>query len=447
MSSEIHASLVRERESVDKPRWLDDARRRAPAALVLMLVIVLPVLFVSRGTNSEWNDCFVTAAHHMAAREAIHHTNESYAYPPSMTFVSLPIGVLPLPWSLFAWSLVNIAATIATFYYSWKLIGGPALAKASATWWGVFGLGLLLCFRWIISPLEHQQFDMVIAALITAGGWAVASGKNVRGGLLWGVAASMKCTPLLFAPYLAWRGRWLAAVLVVVAAVGMNVLPDLVVPQASGRSYVADWYRMFLKDVGSAAPGTWHSDLTLNQSLGGLFNRWARVGWPWSVENLEQTALPADAARQLKLLTYGAALLLVGATAWIGGRPFRGPQANTGETPGRQTNLIWAAEIGAVACLMLLLSPMSSKAHYVVLWLPSLLVARLAIERPSATWRVLVVLLAITGTLTTKGMVGKNLGDLTLTWGFPTFFAILMLVAMWGGMRDRRDAGLKMVTT
>ena len=447
MSSEIHVPLVHEREPVGRPVGWKTRGVVAPAVLVLLLVIVLPVLFVSRDKNSEWNDCFVTAAHHMAVREAIHHTNESYAYPPSMTFVSLPIGVLPLSWSLFAWSLVNVAATVATFYYSWKLIGGPSLAKASATWWGVFGLGLLLCFRWIISPLEHQQFDMVIAALIAAGGWAIVRGKDVRGGLLWGVAASMKCTPLLFAPYLAWRGRWLAAVLVFVAAVGMNVLPDIVVPQVSGNSYLADWYRVFLRDVGGAAPGTWHSDLTLNQSLGGMFNRWARVGWPWTVENLEQTALPADAARRLKFLTYGAAPALVAATAWIGGRPFRSPQAALTGNPDRQTNLIWAAEIGAVACLMLLLSPMSSKAHYVVLWLPSLLVAKVAIERPSAIWRILVLLLAITGTLTTKGIIGKTFGDLTLTWGFPTFFAIVMLVAMWGEMRDRRNAGANMVTT
>jgi hypothetical protein len=103
---------------------------------------------------------------------------------------------------------------------------------------------------------------------------------------------------------------------------------------------------------------------------------------------------------------------------------------------------------------MLLLSPMSSKAHYVVLVLPCMLFARALIERRRAGLRLLLPLLLITGPLTSKGLTGKTLGDLTLAWGFPTWFALALLAATWlllpaawgkareASRRERREAGL-----
>jgi hypothetical protein len=94
-------------------------------------------------------------------------------------------------------------------------------------------------------------------------------------------------------------------------------------------------------------------------------------------------------------------------------------------------DLKMGAEAAAVVCLMLLLSPMSSKAHYVVVLLPSLFIARAVIERRSRWLSWLLVPLVICGPLTTKGLIGKSLGDLTLFCGLPTWYAILSLVGMW----------------
>lgn len=406
------------------PTWL----RHAPIAVGLALLIVVPLLFVSRGEKSEWNDCFVTAAHHFAVRESICNEGESYAYPPSMAFWSFGIGVLPLKWSLFVWGLVNVVATGATFVGCWRLIGGPRLNELSYRWWGVALVGGALAVRWIVSPLEHQQFDMVIAACVVWGCLKIVEQREWTGGVLVGLGASMKLTPLLFAPYLAWRGRWRAATMVALGAVAWNVLPDVVWPQRDGGSYVVDWYRVFVAEVRDSAPGTWHSDVTLNQSLGGLFNRLWRVGLPTTVADLAAVEVSPEAARGIKYLTHGTGLLLLAITALIGGRPFRAPAADANPT---RRDWLWSVEFAAIMTLMLLLSPMSSKAHYVVLWLPSLVIARQYLARPTAVRGMLVTVLLITGTLTTKGLIGKSLGDLTLVWGLPTWHAILTLVALW----------------
>lgn len=401
---------------------------RWPLVAAVALLIGVPLLFVTRGERSEWNDCFVTAAKHLAAREPIHSRGETYAYPPSMALLSVGVGNLPIHWSLWVWGLINVAATILTFVGSWRLIGGPSLGQLDRRWTAVLALGCFLAVRWGMSPLEHQQFDMVIAACIVWGCVGIVAKREVAGGLLLGVAASMKCTPLLFAPYLAWRGRWRAAVMVGVGAIALNIAPDLLWPQRAGGSYLLDWHRVFIAGVSDSAPGTWHSDITLNQSLGGLFNRLVRVGVPLELTNVDAVPISVDAALGIKYLTHCTGLLLVAATVFVGGRPFRAPAVD--DQPVKR-DWLWAVEFSAIVSLMLLLSPMSSKAHYVVLWLPSLVIARQLIERPTAARYGIVVLLAITGTLTTKGLLGKSLGDLTLLWGLPTWHAIITLVALW----------------
>jgi hypothetical protein len=179
---------------------------------------------------------------------------------------------------------------------------------------------------------------------------------------------------------------------------------------------------MYRAQVGRSAPGVWDSDLVLNQSLSGLVNRFAQAGLPWSLDRLPSgtAALAPKTVASIRWLTYGISLALLALTAWRFGRP----------DASRSSHHV-GAEAAAIVCLMLLLSPMSSKAHYVVLVLPCMLFARALIERRHAAFRLLLPFLLITGPLTSKGLTGKPLGDLTLAWGFPTWFALMLLAAMW----------------
>lgn len=411
--------------------------RVAPAGVVLLLVL-LPPVFVIRGDHCEWNDCYVAAARHMAAHEPIHVPPYYYAYPPCMAWVAMPIALLPPHASFFVWALVNVAALVTTFVCCWRLMNGPQLTNLASPWVAVYWLGLLLSLRWVAASLEHQQFDTVIAALLLAGCWAIARGRDLRAGLLIGLAASMKCAPLLFVPYLAWRGRFRAALVVVVAAVVFNLLPDLCFPKSEGGLYVVDWRRQFLVSLEGDAPGSWHTSIQLNQSLAGFFNR--LIGMYHFGLAADLTFAPFDAAAKqgIKLLTYGADVLLLLITLAIARRPFTSPapvpaasERTAMPSSGPAVHPLWGVEFGALLALMLLLSPMSGKAHYVALWLPTLLIARHCLERPTRFRVGLVVFLLITGTLTSKGFTGRTLGDLTLTLGLPTLNALATLVGMW----------------
>ena len=414
-------------------RW----KRRSAliAAVVFFAAMAWP--FLRRGAESEFNVCYLRAANRMLARQTIHRDEPvAYAYPPAMAMLVSPLTRLPPRAALVVWYFVNIAAVAAVAAGSWRLVGGKSLARLEGRWVAVFWLAVALGFRFVSAPLENQQFDVVIAALIVAGCLSLQRGRPLAGAAWLGAATAMKCTPLLFAPYLIWRGRLKAACLLMFVAVALNRLPDFCWPQADGQSYLGDWCGMFLAKVGRSAPGVWDSDLVLNQSLSGLVNRFAQAGLPLSTERLPTAAavLAPRTVETIRWLTYSLSLALVAVTAWRFGQP------GTGAGP-RQV----VVECAAIVCLMLLLSPMSSKAHYVVLVLPSMLFARWFVERrpvgqafqpdsqPRFRWLlvVLLIVLLITGPLTSKGLTGKALGDLTLAWGFPTFFALGLLAAMW----------------
>jgi hypothetical protein len=84
---------------------------------------------------------------------------------------------------------------------------------------------------------------------------------------------------------------------------------------------------------------------------------------------------------------------------------------------------------------MLLLSPATSKAHLIVLSLPALVYSRGWVERWPCCRRGLLVALAITGPLSASDLVGDSVGDVFLAWGFPTWFAVMLLAAMWSMLR------------
>lgn len=437
----MHGATVR------PARWrlLTWCGERAPvlAAIAFFLAMFWP--FMRKGEQGEWRRCFLRAAHRLEARQILHWPDEvnCYAYPPAMAMLAVPLAKLPFRWSVAGWYLVNVAAMMAVIVCAWRLIGGPPLRSLKRPWDLVFWLGLLLASRFLIAPLENQQFDVVIAACLLAGCLALARGHDLWAACWLGAGAAMKCTPLLFAPYLVWRGKVRAAAVMLLVAVAINCLPDVIWAQSGGGSYLGDWIGVFFLKAGRAAPGVWDSDIILNQSLAGLINRFVQSGVPLTASQIPSALTPLSPGTTLLMRTLfyiaSAALLTVSLCAF--GRPGKREPSHNGVSGKRDRNLVLheqvAVESAAVLCLMLLLSPMSSKAHYVVLVLPCLLVARATIEG-RLSGKLWLPPLLVLGPLTAKGITGKPLGDLLLAWGLPTWCVLLLLAAMWRLSPDKR---------
>jgi Glycosyltransferase family 87 len=202
----------------------------------------------------------------------------------------------------------------------------------------------------------------------------------VWAGVSFGVAAAIKCTPLLWAPYLAWRRRWVAAVTVVVVAGAVNLIPDLTYPPNTGGSRLVEWGGRFLKPMAERKHefGSWACGIGGNQSVPGLWQRWLVYDPVWNDNELVgQRSESAVAPETLKAATWSSMALLLAAgvaCTW---------KSCPGSTQAMQAPTNWALEFGMVLILMVMLSPHSSKPHFCTLVLPGFCVARAAMNLPN----------------------------------------------------------------
>lgn len=423
-------------------------------------------LFLTSPEKTEWAWVYRRAALRMQAGEPVNVIEPvAYAYPPAMAMLTVPLSNCSPRLGAAGWLVVNSAALAALMLACWRLCGGPRpFTPITGQWMLVFVGAMLLNLRFTIAPLQHQQFDLLIAALVVGGCWALGTGRTAAAGISLGAATAMKCTPLLFFPWLLWRREWKAAALLLTFAVGLNLLPDAIFPQRNGRLYGQDWLDLFAAAPARHGPGEWFTEPSQNQSLSGTLARWFgrpdNAGPPAAdatsaAESDHSAPLDSENPRLLRVIVYGTDFLLLLATVLACGRPLKPlGQTPAGPQSGNATNkrieagpsgnehrrrlrptLQLAVESSAVCCLMLLLSPMTGKAHFVLMLLPCFLLVRLAVfEGDRRLWFVL-ALMVLAGPLTTKGVWGRDLGGAMLDWGVPTLFLALGLAGSWLAVR------------
>jgi hypothetical protein len=394
-------------------------------AAVVFALAMLPMSF-KKPAAADWLNTYVLAAQEMLAHQPIHSAGKNslgagpFTYPPAAALLAVPFARTSPTIALAGWYIASVLATFVAVACAWRLVRAPSFRHMTRDWSWIFVLGIFLGGRQLISPFGNRQTDMFVAAAVIGGCWLLAKGRDIHGALWIGAAAAIKATPLLFAPYLLWRGRWRAALALVAVAVALNDVPDVLWPQPSGRSYFKQWVDVSLAPVRSGTPGEWFADRLRNQSVAGLVGRLGTFGFVTSTAQVADEPPPVtpERARTIKLVVYGICLLLLGITLWRFG--WRKPDQSQ-----------FAVECAAVLCLMLLVSPMTSKSHLCILVLPLFLIARAIVQRRTTGWIAFGVLLALLGPLASRDVIGRQLADLTMAWGLPVVFVFLNLAAMW----------------
>ncbi|MSR29887.1 MAG: DUF2029 domain-containing protein [Gemmataceae bacterium] len=314
-------------------------------------------------TQSEFDTVFIAYARMLAWGGDIYHEGTPYLYPPWMAFFSVPFSWLPHWLSRGAFGLLNMACLVAAVGAAWKLASIYRTGNKSSPW--VFILGLLCSATFFLNCTSHQQMDVIIAGLVLLGCWVFFKGKEGTGGVLLGIAAAFKMTPLLFLPYFLYRAKPKAAISLAGAFLLCNFLPDLFFPPPLGQPRILAFVERQLLPMASPGfvPGTWASEIVYNQSLSGFAKRMVQT----RIENTEgkwriATLQSSEAASQVKKLF----LLMVGACLLLGFYSLGWPGRRSVDFP---------LEASLVICGMLLLSPMSGLAHFGILVLPAFCLA------------------------------------------------------------------------
>jgi hypothetical protein len=383
-------------------------------AIAAPLVIVFSIAFCRRD-DSEWEYVYVVAANHL--RQGVDIYTDGNSYPPFAAFSALPASFLPPALVRLSWLLVNLGCFGALVLGAWRLAGGPRLqgARRGPRAEHVAAvLGFLCGVGYLQNSLAHQQNDVILGALLVAGCLALSRSHSLRAATCFGLAAALKCTGLLWLPYLLWRGRPVAAAWLLVVAVGVNLLPDLVSSPPSGQLWLTEYATRYLVPITAAdhVAGTWGSDVMYNQSLAG-------AGQRWLVADRQNPVRP----EVLRAAVVGVEAALLLATLAVCRRPFRKLERRV--TAGVDPEVV---EYAVVLLLMLLSSPMSSKAHFGVLIVPGFLLARAAITSGSPFLWVCLLGSTALALLSNKDPLGEDLYTLTLWYGTATWQALILLL-------------------
>jgi len=406
------------------------------AAVLVFISQAFPALLCRQ---TEWTNVFVRASKNLLAGQDILAAKQGYVYPPFFTLVSIPFTVLPQALSQLLFYLIGVACIVYVVKSAWTLSGGGRLQgdgeKVDRREHLVFLLAMFCAGRFLFNALSHLQTDLLLAALVMAGCVALRTKRCFLSATWIGLAAAIKCTPLLFAPYLAWRGKWLAALWLVALAVGLNFLPDLVNRPPSGGSWAVEWYTRYLAPIGQEdyVPGAWYTSISNNQSLGGAVMRIFATSLKRTEEGIDvvykKSALSPTALRAVAVFVYAMVIIPSAYAMWrrrrMAGPARAAPQAD-------------ALEFGIILLLMLLLSPNSSRAHFGVMLLPAFCVGRIALtDDARASW--MLFFLATFASLISFNTPLNVIFSVTLWAGAVTMVALLLLAGCVRGLLQNED--------
>jgi hypothetical protein len=280
-----------------------------------------------------------------------------HLHPPPALLPVLAVAWLPWHAAARAWTALSLGALA---WLAWSLTGLWATdRRRPRARHALLLFAALALWPPTLHSLEKGQWSIALAALLAAAARALERGRAGWAGALFGVAASLKATPLVLLPLLLARSRRAAAAMVGTLA-ALAALATAVEGAAPWRSFVVDAPR----DV-----AVWATWLANTASLQGVL---ARLFAP-SV--FSRALVTAPAVSRVGFLVASAAL--VAAAALVGWRRgLAGARAPAATEPAPDDARAVALWTGAWLALPVLLNPLAWSHVVVMLLAPAVIALR-----------------------------------------------------------------------
>jgi len=299
----------------------------------------------------------------------------------------VPLAWLPLPLAAYAWFLLSAFSVIAATWMSALLaVGECRTAVPLGLKMGIASCALLTVIRFVFDNFTLGQVNPLVAALVVAHVYLFAREKKGLSAVMLIMAISIKLTPALLLIYHLARLRLKYTAACIALLIGVTAASFLPIGSAA-----PDAFRAFTNRTIKNEQGYNLADAG-NQSLRGAIARLSASSANEPGLDYSEGRKPAsDLSLLFSVLFLAAAIVSAAVSA--------------------------SSELRAVApfvCCLVLLSPLSWKAHFVLLILPiANLAARLRISAKG--WRVLIAatLLAtfLLFNLTSPRLIGLAAGE------------------------------------
>jgi alpha-1,2-mannosyltransferase len=335
---------------------------RAVVGVLALGVLVSGLYFAGKsGANPEvygndFNVYYHAAGEVMGGGDPYQHSLGDwtpYIYPPLLAELIVPLALLPLPVAAYLWFLISAASIVAAAWMSASLADdkrGPAApdqhVTESTAWRLAMGAcAVVLVLRFVLDSFNLGQVNAVVAALAVAHIYLYARDRKALSAVALVVAVSIKLIPALLLLYHIAKLRLKFAAVCAALLVAVTALSFLPFGPRGTDAFQTFWNRTVKNEQGYDFADSG------NQSLRGGIARLAGQSNERTLSRESESRRPGDAAT----LLISIVLLALAVFAAVRAR----------------------SELAAAApffCCLVLLSPLSWKAHYVILILP---VARL----------------------------------------------------------------------
>ena len=334
-----------------------------------------------------------------------------FTYPPSFALAMMPLVPMGPGLRVLVWYLILAGATVAAYALCEALARRlfPGEWTESERVWLRVG-SILLSLKFILAVLETQAFDTVILLLVVIGLWALVSKRDLLAGGSLALAAAFKGTPLIFLPYLLFTRRFAASGVFVAVLIGVSVLPDLLfTPKGSAHGYLVTWVREIAlgpmyDDPHLTRYRFWVGPNSNNHSLRAMVYQWFPNGLG------DPRFRPALAA------VYLAVLIAVGLVV----------------LKSLRNGTVVAIDGAALVIAMMVLSPMSSRSHFVALMLPYTIVCAACIRDPQTRTlhQIVLGISFILATATGNDLVGGRITDWAYSHSVIAFGSLVLLISL-----------------
>ncbi|WP_439376758.1 glycosyltransferase 87 family protein [Amycolatopsis lexingtonensis] len=195
-----------------------------------------------------------------------------FTYTPAAAPLFLPLALVPsgLVWGVIAvLSVVGLMVVVTVVSSS----TGHASLLGRSRWALPAGTAIALALEPVWKTLFLGQINLILMAFVVLDVLVLSARRSRWAGVLIGVAAAIKLTPLIFVPHLFFTGRWKDGLRALGTFVALEAVMFAVIPVDAAR-----FWRDSATDPSRVGSVHW----IFNQSLNGLVNRASALA-PWSL--------------------------------------------------------------------------------------------------------------------------------------------------------------------
>ncbi|MEU0789721.1 glycosyltransferase 87 family protein [Amycolatopsis sp. NPDC005961] len=195
-----------------------------------------------------------------------------FTYTPAAAPLFLPLALVP---SGLVWGVIAFLSVVALMVVITVVLSSPGHSSLlGRSWWALpAGTAIALALEPVWKTLFLGQINLILMAFVVLDVLVLSARGSRWAGVLIGVAAAIKLTPLIFVPHLFFTGRWRDGLRALGTFVALEAVMFAVIPVDAAR-----FWRDSATDPSRVGSVHW----IFNQSLNGLVNRASHLA-SWSL--------------------------------------------------------------------------------------------------------------------------------------------------------------------